>query len=92
MSQELLKSAKEFLEGKTLVANFVDQYIDAWKQEGDSGLLLNDDPILSEKLSTIFCLADLYNPDEDREQYEHDEARLRLEIEKVIEGTWKAPE
>lgn len=86
MSKRLLDSVERFLRGETPVDVFVDAYADQWRAERDSDELLADDPIASEKLSSFFCLVDLYNPDDDRDDYEYDEERLRLEMQKVFDG------
>lgn len=86
MSNELLESVDRFLRGDIPINEFVEKYIDGWRAERDSGELLADNPTTSEKLSSIFCVVDLYNPDEDREEYEFDEAGLRAVIQKLIEG------
>lgn len=86
MSKQLLDSVERFLQGETPVEEFVDTYSDQWRAERDSDELLADDPITSEKLSSLFCLVDLYNPDDDREDYEYDEERLRVEMQKVFDG------
>lgn len=86
MSQKLLESVERFLRGETPVEVFVDQYIDHWRAERDSGEMLADDPVTSEKLSSIFCAVDMYAPEEDRLEYEYDEAQLRVEIRKLLEG------
>ncbi|WP_396018876.1 colicin immunity domain-containing protein [Erwinia aphidicola] len=52
--------------------------------ECDSNLLVQDDDNLSELLSSVFCIADMYNPDDDREEYEFNEEQLRHEISKLI--------
>ena len=85
MSQALLTLAKEFVSGALAPDAFVEQFANGWREERDAGLLVKDDDALSETLSTIFCFADLYNPEEDREEYEYDERRLRAEVEKVLQ-------
>jgi hypothetical protein len=84
MSEQLLSLARGFVAGVTHPTDFADKYIDVWKAERDSGRLLEDSPALSAALSSIFCLADLYNPADDRESYEFDENQLRGEIERVL--------
>jgi hypothetical protein len=84
MSQNLVAFIHDFLNHPYDCSTFCDQYIRRWKDEGDRGELRLDDGITSEALSTIFCLADLFNPDGDREEYELDEQRLRLEILRVL--------
>ena len=85
MSKKLLEYVDRFLRGGIPVNVFVDNYVDDWRAERDSDDLLADDPIRSEKLSSIFCIVDLYNPDDDRELYEFDETRLREEVQKLFE-------
>lgn len=84
MSKELADFAKQFVEKKITADKFVNDFIDLWKQEGANGTILLDSPAMSEMLSTIFCFADLYNPNEDREDYEFDEATLRSRIRSII--------
>ncbi|MBS0970410.1 colicin [Chimaeribacter arupi] len=84
MSHELLKFAKRFVSGEISADSFADPYQAMWKREGNNGLLLQDDPALSEKLSTIFCLADQYNPDSDRHPSEFGADELKKRIEDVI--------
>lgn len=84
MSQSLLNLAKKFVSGGIAPDAFVEAFADGWRGERDSGLLVQDDDVLSEKLSTIFCFADLYNAEEDREEYEYDASKLRCEVEKIL--------
>lgn len=46
--------------------------------------MLNYEFKTSENLSSIFCLADLYNPHDDREDYEFSEDKLRDEVRRLI--------
>jgi hypothetical protein len=64
MSMTLLKFAQSFVRGRLSAEIFSEAYIELWKIDGDLGLLPNDEPVMSECLSTIFCLADLYCPPE----------------------------
>lgn len=73
-----------FAEGSVSADDFASDYLDRWKNERDDGRLLTDPPEVSEALSSIFCLADLYNPQSDREEYEYDEPKLRQEIKAVL--------
>ncbi len=84
MSDKLLIFAKTFLGVESNAGTFVDEFISQWKQERDNGTSLSDAHQISEALSSIFCLADMFNPNDDREDYELDESKLRLEIEKVL--------
>lgn len=85
MSKELMDFVQYFLEDPKNCSMFCDQYIHHWKDERDKGELLLDDAKTSEALSSIFCLADLFNPDKSRDEYELDERNLRSEILKVLD-------
>jgi hypothetical protein len=84
MSLKLLELAKQFINGNLLPEEFVEKFAILWREERDSEVSLLDDDNLSEKLSTIFCFADLYNPNDDREDYEFDSDQLRTEIGDLI--------
>ncbi|UTZ29660.1 colicin immunity protein [Vibrio campbellii] len=85
MSVTLLAMAQSFCKERLNAEQFVDAYIEVWKFERDAGIADKDDAVLSECLSSIFCLADLYNPEEDRSDYELDECTLRYEVIKLID-------
>jgi hypothetical protein len=74
----------KFVAEEIPAGDFANQFIEQWKQERDSVKDMPDADELSECLSSIFCLADLYNPEEEREDYELDEQELRYEVRKVI--------
>lgn len=80
MSKKLFALVDEFLSKKSDPQAFVDTFMRAWKTERDNGTALDDHPRLSEALSSVFAMADMYNPEADRASYEFDEARLRREI------------
>lgn len=84
MSSLLFDFSKSFVDGRLSAAIFSEAYIELWRIERDSENILNYDDKLSECLSSIFCLADMYNPDDDREEYEFNEDQLRSEIRKLI--------
>jgi Bacterial self-protective colicin-like immunity len=84
MSLSLIELARKFTTGDLSSEEFVEKFAMQWREERDSGSTLFDDDDLSEKLSTIFCFTDLYNSDDDREEYEYDENRLRTEVGNVI--------
>ncbi|WP_338846794.1 colicin immunity domain-containing protein [Massilia sp. W12] len=84
MSKELVLITNKFLIGEISAIDFVEIYIEKWRSERNAGLLLKDEPNLSETLSTIFCYADLFNPENDREPYEYDECTLKNNIKKLI--------
>lgn len=84
MSERLMGLVQAFLAGKSDAEVFVDSFIALWKQERDSGELHADSSQVSEALSSIFCLADMFNPDPERDEYELDESQLRIEIGKLL--------
>lgn len=84
MSQSLKNYIDSFISKDINADYFADAYMMKWKIERDSNLLVQDDDNLSELLSSVFCIADMYNPDDDREEYEFNEEQLRHEINKLI--------
>ena len=84
MSMALLRQAEEFAYKSVPARLFADQFMKDWKRERDEKALLEDPRDLSEALSSIFCVADLYNPDDDREPYEFSEERLRNEVRQLV--------
>ncbi|MEB8292135.1 colicin immunity domain-containing protein [Klebsiella michiganensis] len=85
MSYLLIEFARSFGSGRLSAVAFADAYMELWRIERDSKNILNYDENVSECLSSIFCVADMYNPDDDRDQYEFDEEELRKEINKLID-------
>lgn len=76
----------EFIKGNVPVEEFSDEYQRKWKEERDiEDTLLQDDAALSEVLSSIFCIVDQYDPDEDRGDNEYDEDTLRYGIHALLE-------
>ena len=63
MSIILLKFAESFVRSRISPDVFSNAYIELWRIERDAGILQFDPRDLSECLSTIFCLADMYCPD-----------------------------
>ena len=84
MSKPLLVIAQDFASRKISVDEFVDEFIKQRRTEGQDGTCLKDSFQLGEALSTIFCLADLYNPDSDRKEYELDEENLRDKVSGIL--------
>ena len=84
MSAKLLEFAQQFVDGRMGADPFVEGFIESWKQERDCGVLQQDSPDLSETLSTIFCLADLYCPDATRREYELDAISLRQRVSDLM--------
>lgn len=84
MSRQLLEYARKFANGEFSAIEFSNGFIEQWRRERNSGMLLQDSPTVSEALSTIFCIADLYNPATDREAYEFDEEQLKNEVKNIL--------
>ncbi len=85
MSITILALAKSFISERLTADEFSNSYMELWKFERDSNLLKEDESSLSECLSSIFCLTDLYTPDLDREEYELNEEQLRAQITEIID-------
>ncbi|EHI9271109.1 colicin immunity protein [Vibrio vulnificus] len=85
MSITVLALAKSFSTERLSADEFSNAYMELWKFERDSNLLQEDESSLSECLSSIFCMADLYNPEPDREEYELDEEQFRVKVVELIE-------
>jgi len=85
MSQSLKKYIDSFLAKDISASGFADSYMMKWKTERDNNLLGKDEDNLSELLSSVFCVADMYNPDDDREEYEFNDEQLRQEINKLMD-------
>jgi len=84
MSITLLQFAKSFVGERVDADIFSNAYIELWKIEGRLEICKLDDPDLSVCLSSIFCLADLYNPNFDKAEYELDENDLRAGVSDFI--------
>ena len=84
MSLELKSYIGDFILGKIVANEFADNYMCKWKQERDGNLLGNDEGKLSELLSSVFCVADMYNSDEDRDEYEFNDVQLLNEVSKLV--------
>lgn len=68
MSMKLISLAIHFIESKISEDDFVDKYMEQWKKERDSGISKKDPDKLSECCSSVFILADCYDPDPDRRE------------------------
>ncbi|QYN45817.1 colicin immunity domain-containing protein [Gilliamella sp. ESL0405] len=84
MSLTILEFTRSLVNGRITPQVFVEAYIELYQIERDNNILINDEDSISECLSSIFCLADLYNPDSDREEYELDESQLIEQIEQEL--------
>lgn len=85
MSVELIHFAQEFVKGVLSAEEFADPYIAMWSTERDTNKLQEDDDGLSECASSIFILADCFNPELDRWSSELDEDGLRMEVKGMLE-------
>jgi hypothetical protein len=85
MSQTLFEFARSFATGRLTPDEFANAYIELWKIERDQNILRLDHTALSECLSTIFCLADLYYPESSREEYELNGEQLRARVQEMID-------
>jgi len=86
MSLTILEFARSFVAGRLTAQVFSEAYIELWKIERDKNVLQLDEPSLSECLSSIFCAADMYEPDESREDYELDGEMLRSEVASLVKN------
>jgi len=84
MSNLILDFARSFTDERVSASAFAEAYIELWRIERDKKSILNCDEKLSECLSSIFCLADLYNPNIDRDDYELDDEQLRSKVLELI--------
>ncbi len=84
MSITLFEFSKSFVNGRLSADDFANAYMELWKIERDNNILDNDDVRISECLSSIFCLADLYNPKSSRKEYELDAYKLKTEVTELI--------
>ncbi|MCU5772839.1 colicin immunity domain-containing protein [Erwiniaceae bacterium BAC15a-03b] len=84
MSQKLLQFVKDYADGNITADQFADSYQVQWKAERDSGRLAEDLAELNEKLSTIFCLADQYNPEPDRHYSEYGADELLRQVKQIL--------
>lgn len=85
MSRTILEFAKSYVAGRLKAEIFCEAYIELWKIERDSNVLQLDEPSLSECLSSIFCAADMYEPNESREEFEFDDESLRVEVASLLQ-------
>jgi hypothetical protein len=84
MSQKLIDFAKKFTTSSINANTFSETYILMWKEERDTGKLTTDGKDIDEASSTIFCLADNYNSESERDNYEFDDESLTKEVKKTL--------
>ncbi|KTC24034.1 MULTISPECIES: colicin immunity domain-containing protein [Pseudomonas] len=85
MSLTILEFARSYVAGRLTAKVFSEAYIELWKIERDRNVLQLDEPSLSECLSSIFCAADMYEPDESREEYELDDEMLKSKVASLMQ-------
>lgn len=85
MSLTILEFARLYVAGRLTAKVFSEAYIELWKIERDRNVLQLDEPSLSECLSSIFCAADMYEPDESREEYELDDEMLKSKVASLMQ-------
>ena len=84
MSFTLLAFSKSFIKGRINADCFSNCFQELWMIERDNDVLLNDNDALSECLSTTFCLVDLYDPDDDRKDYELNGEELKVKLIELL--------
>ncbi|PHM62970.1 colicin immunity domain-containing protein [Xenorhabdus ishibashii] len=84
MSLKLINLAKYFCAHDIDADEFTDRYISLWMDERDNNQLVIDGKKVDEVSSSIFCFADMYNPDSDRRPSEFDENELRLKVKSIL--------
>lgn len=84
MSVILLEFVKSFAAGRLSAGVFSEAYMELWKIERDNNLLQNDPEVLSECLFSVFCAADMFNPEDLREEYEFDDEKLRCAVINIL--------
>ncbi|OAT15540.1 colicin immunity domain-containing protein [Buttiauxella noackiae] len=84
MSISIYTFTKSFANERLSADEFVNAYMELWRIERDNKQLSQDNQDLSEYLSSVFCLADSYNPEDDRDDHEIDENKLREQIISMI--------
>ncbi|WP_175234143.1 MULTISPECIES: colicin immunity domain-containing protein [Achromobacter] len=84
MSLTILEFARSYVAGRLTADIFSVAYIELWKIERDRRLLQLDESALNACLSSIFCAADMYEPDESRAEYELDDEMLKSEVARLL--------
>ncbi|UJD88222.1 colicin [Rahnella aquatilis] len=86
MSLNLLTFSRSFINGEITAEDFADPYQMLWKAGGENGDLQKDNAQDSEKCSTIFCLSDQFNPDDDRDKDEFDADELKARVRAMLDN------
>lgn len=85
MSITLLNFTKSYLNKRIDTNCFVNAYIELWRIERDLGLANIDEEKLNLFLSSVFYMVDLYNPENDKENYEFNDVELFEIISKELD-------
>jgi len=85
MNVTILEFARSFVNERLSADEFANAYMELWKIERDNNVLQEYEDNVDECLSSIFCVADIYNPNSDRDDYELDEDKLRAEVKRLME-------
>ena len=84
MSVVLIALAKTFVEGRRSSEEFAEQYFDIWRQERNSGKSREDDDVLAECVSNLFCLADCFKAAPKLNDFDLNEIELRQKVEETL--------
>ncbi|OBX77154.1 colicin immunity domain-containing protein [Moraxella atlantae] len=76
MSLLLLEFTRTYTNEIIDASCFVEAYIQLWKIENKLGISVKDEEQLNLFLASIFYIADLYNPDSDKLDYEFNDEQL----------------
>ncbi|MBT2867941.1 hypothetical protein JQK19_11890 [Chromobacterium violaceum] len=85
MSNKMLVLVDDFLNGKLDAVYFAEEFPKQWKIERDQGKLLEYGDALSEFFSSVFCLVDIFNANDDCEEYELDSKGLLIGVRELID-------
>ncbi|MDF7670428.1 colicin immunity domain-containing protein [Orbaceae bacterium ESL0721] len=84
MSLITLEFIKSFVNGRITSTVFTEAYMELYRIERDNNILIKEDKRVGQCLSTIFCLADLYNPSLNRADYELDDDQLIEQVKNEL--------
>lgn len=87
MNITILEFARSFVDGRLSANEFANAYMELWKIERDNNILQEYSSDIDGCLSSIFCSADLYSSDSDKEEYELDEEGLRTQVRNFLRAT-----
>ncbi len=82
MKMQSVAIAREFCDGLLNAEEFSSRFFNAFHVERDSGALVAFDE--NEILTTIFCNVDIFNPDNERDDYEIDQVTLLKRVKFLL--------